>query len=137
MAAPPSSGPAPRSQKVVEKLDGDEATGARIVWQALEAPARLIADNAGLEGAVVVQQVERETGTTGFNAATGEFEDLLKAGVIDPAKVTRAALQNAASIAGHAPHHRGARHRQARSPPARGGGGGMPAAWVAWAAWAG
>jgi chaperonin GroEL len=85
--------------KVVKKLKDDEATGAQIVWQALEAPARLIAANAGHEGAVVVQQVERETGSTGFNAATGEFEDLLKAGVIDPAKVTRAALQNAASIA--------------------------------------
>jgi chaperonin GroEL len=59
----------------------------------------MIADNAGLEGAVVVQQLERETGNVGLNAATGDFEDLLKAGVIDPAKVTRAALQNAASIA--------------------------------------
>jgi chaperonin GroEL len=81
-------------------LSGDEATGARSVAKALEAPARLIADNAGLEGAVIVQQIERETGSVGLNAATGEFEDLLKAGVIDPAKVTRAALQNAASIAG-------------------------------------
>jgi chaperonin GroEL len=70
------------------------------VYLALEAPARLIADNAGLEGAVVVPQIERETGAIGLNAATGEFEDLFKAGVIDPAKVTRAALQNAASIAG-------------------------------------
>ena len=85
---------------VIDTLEGDEATGARTVWQALEAPARLIADNAGLEGAVTVQQVERETGNVGLNAQTGEFEDLLKAGVIDPAKVTRAALQNAASIAG-------------------------------------
>jgi chaperonin GroEL len=85
---------------LTESLDGDEATGARIVHRALEAPARLIADNAGFEGAVIVQQGEAETGTTGFNAATGEFVDLLKAGVIDPAKVTRAALQNAASIAG-------------------------------------
>jgi chaperonin GroEL len=84
---------------VVEKLDGDERTGATIVLRALDAPARMIADNAGLEGAVVVQQLERETGNVGLNAATGEFEDLLKAGVIDPAKVTRAALQNAASIA--------------------------------------
>ena len=83
-----------------ESLEGDEATGARIVHRSLEAPARLIADNAGFEGAVIVQQAESETGTTGFNAATGEFVDLLKAGVIDPAKVTRAALQNAASIAG-------------------------------------
>ncbi|HUW02506.1 MAG TPA: chaperonin GroEL [Acidimicrobiales bacterium] len=85
--------------KVAEGLAGDEATGARSVWRALEAPARLIADNAGLEGAVTVQQTERETGSIGLNAATGEFEDLVKAGVIDPAKVTRAALQNAASIA--------------------------------------
>jgi chaperonin GroEL len=84
----------------IEKLEGDEATGARSVWRALEAPARHIADNAGLEGAVVVQRVEAEKGSTGLNAATGEFEDLMKAGVIDPAKVTRAALQNAASIAG-------------------------------------
>src|SRR6476646_974368 len=85
---------------IVGTLDGDEATGAKSVHKALEAPGRLIADNAGLEGAVVVEQVERETGSTGLNAATGEFVDLLKAGVIDPAKVTRAALQNAASIAG-------------------------------------
>jgi chaperonin GroEL len=84
---------------VVEKLDGDERTGASIVLRSLDAPARMIADNAGLEGAVVVQQLERESGNVGLNAATGEFEDLLKAGVIDPAKVTRAALQNAASIA--------------------------------------
>ena len=86
-------------EKVVKKLKGDEATGAQAVWAALETPTRLIASNAGSEGAVVVQQVERESGTIGFNAATGEFEDLVKAGVIDPAKVTRAALQNAASIA--------------------------------------
>jgi chaperonin GroEL len=86
--------------KTVETLEGDEATGARTVWRALEEPARLIATNAGFEGAVAVQQIEGETGTVGLNAATGEYVDLLKAGVIDPAKVTRAALQNAASIAG-------------------------------------
>jgi chaperonin GroEL len=86
--------------KVIEGLSGDEATGARAVHKALEAPARHIAENAGLEGAVVVQRIESEKGPIGLNAATGEFEDLLKAGVIDPAKVTRAALQNAASIAG-------------------------------------
>ncbi len=84
---------------IVEKLEDDESTGAKIVLHALDAPARLIADNAGLEGAVIVQQLENESGNTGFNAATGEFTDLLAAGVIDPAKVTRAALQNAASIA--------------------------------------
>ncbi|MDZ7679607.1 MAG: chaperonin GroEL [Acidimicrobiales bacterium] len=80
-------------------LTGDQATGARAIWKALAMPTRLIADNAGLEGAVIVQQVEAETGAVGFNAATGEFTDLIKDGVIDPAKVTRAALQNAASIA--------------------------------------
>ena len=86
-------------KKTIESLEGDEATGARAVYSALEAPARLIADNAGHEGAVIVQQVEAAKGSIGFNAATGEMVDLLKAGVIDPAKVTRAALQNAASIA--------------------------------------
>jgi chaperonin GroEL len=86
--------------KVVESLSGDEATGARIVYKALDAPARLIADNAGMEGGVSVRQIEGEEGSVGLNAATGELEDLVKAGVIDPAKVTRAALQNAASIAG-------------------------------------
>jgi chaperonin GroEL len=80
-------------------LTGDEATGATIVRRALSAPAHWIATNAGIEGAIAIQQIERETGSTGLNALTGEFEDLLKAGVIDPAKVTRAALQNAASIA--------------------------------------
>jgi len=89
----------PAVAKVVEELTGDESTGAGIVYRSLQAPARLIADNAGLEGAVIVRQVEEETGSVGFNAATGEFTDLIKDGVIDPAKVTRAALQNAASIA--------------------------------------
>jgi chaperonin GroEL len=84
---------------VAEGLVGDEATGAKAVWKALEAPARHIADNAGVEGAVIVQRIEAETGPVGYNAATGEFTDLLKDGVLDPAKVTRAALQNAASIA--------------------------------------
>jgi chaperonin GroEL len=81
-------------------LSGDEATGASIVRKALSEPTNWIAKNGGYEGAVIVQQLERETGNIGFNAATGVFEDLLKAGVIDPAKVTRSALQNAASIAG-------------------------------------
>jgi chaperonin GroEL len=92
-----------RSRAAVEKLaktlDGDEATGARIVARALEEPLKWIAINAGLEGAVAVRQVESESGPVGLNAATGNFEDLVKAGVIDPAKVTRSALQNAASVA--------------------------------------
>ena len=83
----------------IDGLDGDQETGARIVHSSLEAPARLIADNAGLEGAVMVREVEAASGSTGLNAATGELVDLVDAGVIDPAKVTRAALQNAASIA--------------------------------------
>ena len=86
-------------KKTLDTLSGDEATGARTVWESLEAPARNIADNAGLEGALVVQRVESEKGAVGLNAATGEYIDLVKAGIIDPAKVTRAALQNAASIA--------------------------------------
>ena len=84
---------------VVDSLTGDEATGAKTVWESLTAPCRLIADNAGMEGAVVVPQVEAAKGSMGMNAATGEMVDLVKAGIIDPAKVTRAALQNAASIA--------------------------------------
>jgi chaperonin GroEL len=80
-------------------LEGDEATGASIVYKALEEPLKWIAINAGLEGAVLVQQVEKAKNNFGLNAVTGEVEDLVKAGVIDPAKVTRSALQNAASIA--------------------------------------
>ncbi|MGZ0184524.1 MAG: chaperonin GroEL [Acidimicrobiales bacterium] len=89
----------PAVASVIDGLDGDAQTGARIVYAALEAPARLIADNAGLEGAVMVREIESATGSMGLNAATGEMVDLVEAGVIDPAKVTRAALQNAASIA--------------------------------------
>jgi chaperonin GroEL len=85
--------------KLVHSLTGDEATGGTIVSKALDEPMRWIAANAGLEGAVIVEQAERETGGVGLNALTGHFEDLLKAGVIDPAKVTRSALQNAASVA--------------------------------------
>jgi len=90
-----------RAREAVEKLEleGDVATGARIVATALQEPLRWIALNAGLEGMITVRQVERETGPVGLNAVTGEFEDLFKAGVIDPAKVTRSALQNAASVA--------------------------------------
>jgi chaperonin GroEL len=81
------------------KLDDDEATGARIVARAVEEPLKQIAVNAGLEGGVVVEKVKGLKGAHGLNAATGEYEDLFKAGVIDAAKVTRSALQNAASIA--------------------------------------
>ena len=84
---------------VAGKLEGDEATGARLIAKSLEEPLKWIAFNAGLEGPVAVQTVERESGNVGLNARTGVYEDLVKAGVIDPAKVTRSALQNAASIA--------------------------------------
>jgi chaperonin GroEL len=82
------------------KLEGDEAVGASIVRRAIEEPLRQLAYNAGDEGATVVQHVRAKKGSIGYNAATGEYEDLMKAGVIDPTKVTRTALQNAASIAG-------------------------------------
>src|SRR5580692_8743848 len=81
------------------KLEGDEATGARIVGKAVEEPLKQIAVNAGLEGGVIVEKVRGLKGANGLNAATGEYEDLFKTGVIDAAKVTRSALQNAASIA--------------------------------------
>ncbi len=81
------------------KLVGDEATGARLVAKALEAPLKQIAENAGMEGGVVVEKVKNLSGNEGLNAATGVYEDLVKLGVIDAAKVTRSALQNAASIA--------------------------------------
>jgi chaperonin GroEL len=88
-----------RQQVLATQLEGDEAVGAQILWQAMEAPSRQIAENAGFEGGVIVANIEREVGPRGLNAATGVIEDLVKAGVIDPAKVTRAALQNAASVA--------------------------------------
>ncbi|HHW28433.1 MAG TPA: chaperonin GroEL [Syntrophomonadaceae bacterium] len=82
------------------ELEGDEATGAMIVKKALEEPLRLIAENAGFEGSVVVEKVKKMEGSYGFNALTEKYEDLFAAGIVDPAKVTRSALQNAASIAG-------------------------------------
>jgi chaperonin GroEL len=90
-----------QSAHVLTKLDleGDEATGATIVRDALAEPARRIAQNAGYEGALIVQQIKTEGDGRGFDAAKGEWVDMVKAGIIDPAKVTRSALQNAASIA--------------------------------------
>ncbi|MEJ7722295.1 MAG: chaperonin GroEL [Ilumatobacteraceae bacterium] len=85
--------------KAADALQGDEATGARLVAKSLEGPLKQIAVNAGLEGGVVVERVRGMSGNEGLNAATGDYEDLVKLGVIDAAKVTRSALQNAASIA--------------------------------------
>lgn len=91
-----------RGQKAIEglKLKGDQAIGAEIIRRAVEQPLRTLADNAGVEGSIVVQEVKSRKGAEGYNVATGEYVDLLKAGVVDPTKVTRSALQNAASIAG-------------------------------------
>jgi chaperonin GroEL len=81
-------------------LTGDEKTGAEIIARAIEAPLRQLAANAGVEGALIVAEVKKGKGNHGYNVATGTYEDLIKAGVVDPAKVTRSALQNAASISG-------------------------------------
>jgi chaperonin GroEL len=81
------------------KLEGDEQIGVDIVKRAIESPLRSLAANAGVEGSIIVQEVKRRKGNDGYNVATGEYTDLVKAGVVDPKKVTRTALQNAASIA--------------------------------------
>jgi len=85
--------------KLLKTLDGDERTGVKIVARAIEEPLRTIAANAGEEGAVVIGKVKEGTGAFGYNARTGKYEDLVKAGIIDPTRVTRSALENAASIA--------------------------------------
>ncbi|MBI2352022.1 MAG: chaperonin GroEL, partial [Deltaproteobacteria bacterium] len=82
------------------RVSDEEKVGVRIVQKALEEPARWIAQNAGAEGSVVLDKIKNGKGAYGFNAATEEFEDLVKAGIVDPTKVVRCALQNAASIAG-------------------------------------
>src|ERR1700694_4724785 len=92
-----------RAQKALDNvkgLEGDEKVGVQIVRRAIEEPTRQLADNAGQEGALIVEEVKKGKGKEGYNVATGEFEDLVKAGVVDPTKVTRSALQNAASISG-------------------------------------
>jgi chaperonin GroEL len=91
-----------RAVKALEKLElpGEEQLGVKLVRRALEEPVRQIASNAGFEGSIVAQKVMEGKGSFGFNAETGEYEDLMKAGIIDPTKVTRFALQNAASVAG-------------------------------------
>ncbi len=91
-----------RTVKVIDslKLEGDEAIGAQIVRRAVEHPIRMLCSNAGVEGAVVVGNILAGKGNYGYNVASGEYEDLVKAGVVDPTKVTRTALQNSSSIAG-------------------------------------
>ncbi len=90
----------PKVAEIKASLVGEEQLGAEIVARSLEAPLRQIADNAGAEGSVVVEKVSNLTGTMGYNAQTGEYEDLIASGIIDPAKVVRSALQDAGSIAG-------------------------------------
>jgi chaperonin GroEL len=91
-----------RAQKALDevKLEGDQSIGVDIIRRAIEEPLRTLADNAGVEGSIVVAEVKKRKGNEGYNVATGEYEDLVKAGVVDPTKVTRSALQNAASISG-------------------------------------
>ena len=89
----------PEVSKIVESLVGDEKTGANIILKALEAPLRQIVNNAGLEGSVIVSQVKGKEANYGFNALTGEFVNMIDAGILDPAKVTKSALLNANSVA--------------------------------------
>jgi chaperonin GroEL len=89
----------PALNKLVETLDGDERTGAKLIIRSLSAPLRQIVENAGQEGSIILQQVEKLTDNQGYNALTGEFVDMMKAGIVDPTKVARCALENAASIA--------------------------------------
>ena len=89
----------PAVEKLVEELEGDEKTGARIIVKALEAPIRQIAANAGLDGSVVLENVKKADKGTGFDAYKEEYVDMISAGIVDPAKVTRSALENAASVA--------------------------------------
>ena len=107
-------------------LEGDVATGARLVARALEEPLKQIAINAGYEGGVIVEKVKGLKGSNGLNAATGEFEDLVKVGVIDAAKVTRSALQNAASIAALFLTTEAVVADKPEPAAAGGAGGGMP-----------
>jgi chaperonin GroEL len=112
--------------EAADSLDGDVATGAKIVGRALEEPLKQIAVNAGLEGGVIVEKVKNLKGANGLNAATGEYEDLVKAGVIDAAKVTRSALQNAASIAALFLTTEAVVADKPEEKSAVGAGGGMP-----------
>ncbi|KIC75953.1 60 kDa chaperonin 2 [Neochlamydia sp. TUME1] len=90
----------PSVLSLAESLEGDEKTGAKIIAKALSAPLRQLAENAGQEGSIILQQVEKLSDAQGYNALTGEFTDMIKAGILDPTKVARCALENAASVAG-------------------------------------
>jgi chaperonin GroEL len=116
-----------RCQVALEKLEleGDQLTGAGIIRRALEEPIRQIANNAGVEGSIVVEKVRTSKGNHGYNAATDEYEDLIAAGVIDPTKVVRTALQNAASVASLMLTTEAMICERKDDKPAGGGGAGM------------
>jgi chaperonin GroEL len=113
-------------KKTAESLDGDERTGAQIILRALEEPLRQLATNAGLEGSVVINQVRAAKPGQGLNVDTGEMEDLVKSGIIDPTMVTRSALQNAASIAKNILTTEAIVAEAPEKSNGAGGGGGMP-----------
>ena len=117
----------PAVDKLVEELEGDEKTGARIIAKALEAPIRQIAANAGLDGSVVLENVKKAAKGTGFDAYKEEYVDMIAAGILDPAKVTRSALENAASVAAMVLTTESlvADKPEPPAPPAPGGMGGM------------
>ena len=105
------------------QAEGDEATGVNIVLRAIEEPVRQIAQNAGLEGSVIVERLKHEEVGVGFNAATGEWVNMVEAGIVDPTKVTRSALQNAGSVAAMFLTTEAV---VADKPEPAGAGGGMP-----------
>lgn len=119
----------PALEELAAAAEGDEKTGVEIVKRAIEAPVRQIADNAGLEGAVIVEAVKKAEKSIGFNALTGEYVDMIKSGIVDPCKVTRSALQNAASIASMILTTEAVvadKPAKEAAPAAPGMGGGMP-----------
>ena len=112
-------------EKIRDSAKGDEKIGIDIVLHSIEAPMRQIADNCGIDGSVVADEVREKPTNTGYDANNGEYVDMVKAGIIDPVKVVRSALANAASIAGLDAHDRGAgdelgKRRQRTSRPRRG-----------------
>jgi chaperonin GroEL len=119
----------PSVEKLIEGLEGDEKTGAVIIRRALEEPVRQIAENAGLEGSVIVEKVKNSASGIGFDAMNEKYVDMIDAGIVDPTKVTRSALQNAASISSMLLTTEAAVvdiEEETPAMPPMGGGGGMP-----------
>ena len=116
----------PALDKIIEQASGDEKTGLLLVKKALEEPVKQIAFNAGLEGSVIVDKIKNSKKGIGFNALTEEYEDMIKAGIVDPAKVTRSALQNAASVASTLLTTESVVANKPEPEPAAPAGGGMP-----------